>query len=113
MVYRFRGQTEVGVVARNLNATLTIAAGVVLAADSSESTNDLLLVNRGSKINAVGTASAPIVFTAQQNLASNGVSDATQGLWGGIVLLGRTPTAVCAACTGPNNADGTHGRPAL
>ena len=107
VVYRFRGQTEVGNVATGATATLNIAAGVVLAADSSESTNDLLLVNRGSKINAVGTASAPIVFTAQQNLASNGVSDATQGLWGGIVLLGRAPTAVCAAGTGPNNADGT------
>ncbi|KAK0330880.1 hypothetical protein LTR94_031098, partial [Friedmanniomyces endolithicus] len=87
--------------------TLTIAPGVVLAADASESSNDLLLVNRGSKLNAVGTADAPIVFTAQQNLVNNGVSDATQGLWGGVVLLGRAPTAVCATGTGPNDAGGT------
>ena len=109
--YRFRGQTEVGVDSGTTGAdtgvTLTIAAGVVLAADSSESSNDLLLVNRGSKISAVGTADAPIVFTSQQNLTANGVSDASQGQWGGVVLLGRAPTAVCAAGTGPNNAGGT------
>lgn len=106
VVYRFRGQTEVGVDGTS-NVTLTIAPGVVLAADASESSNDLLLVNRGSKLNAVGTADAPIVFTAQQNLVNNGVSDATQGLWGGVVLLGRAPTAVCATGTGPNDAGGT------
>lgn len=105
--YRFRGQTEVGDVNSATGVTLTIAPGVVLAADSSESSNDLLLVNRDSKLIAVGTADAPIVFTAQQNLANNGVSDATQGLWGGVILLGRAPTAVCATGTGPNTADGT------
>ena len=83
VVYRFRGQTEVGVDVGTTGAdsgvTLTIAPGVVLAADSSESSNDLILVNRGARINAVGTVDNPIVFTAQQNLAANGVSDATQG----------------------------------
>ncbi|MBY9061529.1 hypothetical protein K7957_01105 [Sphingomonas yunnanensis] len=103
--YRLRGQTEIG--NGTASVTLTIAPGVVIAADSSESSNDLLLVNRGSRLNAVGTADAPIIFTAQQNLASNGVSDATQGLWGGVVLLGRAPTAVCAAGTGPNDANGS------
>lgn len=109
--YRFRGQTEVGVDVGSTGAdsgvTLTIEPGVVLAADSSEASNDLLLVNRGSRINAVGTAAAPIIFTSQQNLTSNGVSDSTQGQWGGLILLGRAPTAVCAAGTGPNNAAGT------
>jgi hypothetical protein len=103
--YRLRGQTEIG--DGTTAVTLTIAPGVVIAADSTETSNDLLLVNRGSKINAVGTADAPIVFTAQQNLANNGVSDSSQGLWGGVVLLGRAPTAVCATGTGPNTADGT------
>ncbi|WP_314374976.1 hypothetical protein [Sphingomonas paucimobilis] len=110
VVYRLRGQTEVGTdlgSTGGAGVTLTIAPGVVIAADSSEATNDLLLVNRGSKISAVGTRDAPIVFTSQQNLVSNGVSDATQGQWGGIILLGRAPTAVCATGTGPNNAAGT------
>ncbi len=110
VVYRLRGQTEVGTdlgSTGGAGVTLTIAPGVVIAADSSEATNDLLLVNRGSKISAVGTRDAPIIFTSQQNLVSNGVSDASQGQWGGIILLGRAPTAVCATGTGPNNAGGT------
>ncbi|NIJ18874.1 hypothetical protein FHS95_000543 [Sphingomonas naasensis] len=101
--YRLRGQTEIGTdlgATGGAGVTLTIAAGVVIAADSTEPTNDLLLVNRGSKIQAVGTRSAPIIFTSQQNLANNGVSDSTQGQWGGIILLGRSTTAVCAAGTG-------------
>ena len=109
--YRLRGQTEVGndvgATGADNNVTLTIAPGVVVAADSSESTNDLLIVNRGSKISAVGTRAAPIVFTSQQNLGANGVSDATQGQWGGVILLGRAPIGVCAAGTGPNNAAGS------
>ncbi len=114
VVYRLRGQTEVGVdvgstgmAAGGTAATLTIAAGVVIAADSSEASNDLLVINRGSTINAVGTASAPIIFTAQQNLANNGVSDVSQGLWGGVVILGRAPTGVCRTGTGPNDAAGS------
>ena len=109
VVYRLRGQTEVGTdlgTTGGTGATLTIAAGVVIAADSTEATNDLLLVNRGSKISAIGTRDAPIVFTSQQNTVSNGVSDATQGQWGGIILLGRAPTAVCATGTGPNKPIG-------
>lgn len=103
--YRFRGQTEVGVDGTT-NATLTIQPGVTLVADGSESSIDLLLVNRGSRMSAVGTADAPIVFTAEQNLGGNPqFTDASQGLWGGVILLGRAPTAVCAS--GNNNADGT------
>lgn len=111
VVYRLRGQTEVGTDAGSTSTstgpTLTIAAGVVIAADSSEPSNDLLLINRGARINAVGTSSAPIIFTAQQNLANNGVSDVSQGLWGGVVILGRAPTGVCRTGTGPNDAGGT------
>ena len=101
--YRLRGQTEVGTdlgSTGGTGVTLTIEPGVVIAADSSEATNDLLLVNRGNRIQAVGTRAAPIVFTSQQNLAANGVSDSTQGQWGGIILLGRATTAVCASGTG-------------
>jgi hypothetical protein len=109
--YRLRGQTEVGTdvgtTGADSTAVLNIEPGVVIAADSSEPTNDLLLVNRGAKINAVGTVSAPIIFTSQQNLTANGVSDASQGQWGGIILLGRAPVGVCAASTGPNNAAGS------
>jgi hypothetical protein len=109
--YRLRGQTEVGTdvgtTGADSGAVLNIEPGVVIAADSTEPTSDLLLVNRGAKINAVGTVANPIIFTAQANLIANGVSDAVQGQWGGVILLGRAPVGVCAAGTGPNNAAGT------
>jgi len=111
VVYRFRGQTEVGAdvgaTGADTGVTLTIAAGVTLAADSTESSNDLILVNRGSRINAVGTPDQPIIITAQQNLVANGVSDASQGFWGGIILLGRAPVGVCAG-NQVNDANGTN-----
>ncbi len=111
IAYRFTGQTEVGRDAGTTGAdsgvTLTIQPGVTLFANANESTNDLLLVNRGSKISAIGTRDAPIIITSQQNLVANGTSDATQGQWGGLILLGRAPVGVCAAGTGPNNAGGT------
>ncbi|KTT73618.1 hypothetical protein [Sphingomonas endophytica] len=97
--YRFSGETKVGTdngVTGGTGVTLTIQPGVTLVADGSDSAVDVLIVNRGNKINAVGTADAPIIFTSQQNLKSDGVSDVTQGQWGGIILLGRATTAVCA-----------------
>ncbi|KQS01456.1 hypothetical protein ASG11_17485 [Sphingomonas sp. Leaf357] len=109
--YRLRGQTEVGTdvgtTGADSGAVLNIEPGVVIAADSTEATNDLLLVNRGAKINAVGNVANPIIFTSQQNLTANGVSDASQGQWGGVILLGRAPVSVCATGTGPNNAAGS------
>lgn len=111
IVYRFTGQTEVGTdvgtTGANTAAALTIEPGVTVFANANEATADLLLVNRGARINAVGTATNPIIFTSQQNLVSNGVSDAVQGQWGGIILLGRAPVGVCATGTGPNNAAGS------
>lgn len=111
IAYRFTGQTEVGndvgQTGGDTGIALNIEPGVVLFANANEPTNDLILVNRGSKINAVGDVNNPIIITSQQNLNNNGVSDASQGQWGGIILLGRAPTAVCAGTTGPNNAAGS------
>ena len=111
VAYRFTGVTEVGsdvgTTGADSGITLTIAPGVTLFANANETSNDLLLVNRGSRISAVGTADAPIIFTSQQNLTNNGTSDASQGQWGGVILLGRAPTAVCATGTGPNDANGS------
>jgi hypothetical protein len=62
--------------------TLTIQAGVTIFGSSG---NDYLVINRGSRISANGSASQPIIFTAR----------ATQGLWGGVILLGRAPISDC------------------
>ncbi|MCP3734495.1 hypothetical protein M9979_06345 [Sphingomonas sp. RP10(2022)] len=111
IAYRFTGQTEVGTDLGSTGAagvTLTVEAGVTVFANANEATNDLLLVNRGSKLVAIGTRDAPIIFTSQQNVTSaTGESETSQGHWGGIILLGRAPTGVCAAGTGPNNAAGS------
>ena len=112
VIYQISGVVQVGV-DRGISGTagtvgdLTIEPGVVLAADDDNANNDALLVNRGSQIHAVGTADKPIIFTSGQSLTTGGVSAASQGQWGGVVLLGRAPTAVCATGTGPNNADGS------
>ncbi|HEX8448601.1 MAG TPA: hypothetical protein VF652_03320, partial [Allosphingosinicella sp.] len=45
--------------------TLTIQAGVTVFGSSG---NDYLVINRGSRINAVGSATQPIVFTARANV---------------------------------------------
>lgn len=102
VAYLLDGNTEVGVdvgatgtAAGGARATLTIAAGVTIVANPADQANDVLLVNRGSQIQAVGTATQPIIFTSRQNLAATGTSDSTQGQWGGIVLLGQAPTGVC------------------
>ncbi|WP_295562935.1 hypothetical protein [uncultured Sphingomonas sp.] len=111
IAYRLTGQTEVGTdlgSTGGTGATLTIEAGVTVFSNANEATNDLLLVNRGSKLVAIGTRDAPIIFTSQQNVTSaTGESETSQGHWGGIILLGRAPTGVCASGTGPNNAAGS------
>jgi hypothetical protein len=111
IAYRLTGQTEVGTdlgATGGAGVTLTIEPGVTVFANANEATNDLLLVNRGSKLVAAGTRDAPIIFTSQQNVTSaTGESETSQGHWGGVILLGRAPTGVCASGTGPNNAAGS------
>lgn len=73
------------------NVTLTIDAGAILVGAPGAS---WLAVNRGNKINAVGTATSPIIFTSKDNVAGQ-VSETSQGQWGGVVLMGRAPTTDC------------------
>lgn len=72
------------------NATLTIEPGTIIKGDKA--TKGALIVTRGAKIQAVGTADKPIVFTS--NVASGGRS---QGDWGGVILLGKAPNNVGAS----------------
>lgn len=98
--------TDVGTTGTPNGPTLTIEPGVTVVSNPTDAVPDVLLVNRGSKIDAVGTAALPIVFTSRQNLSATGTSDSTQGQWGGILLLGQAPTGVCRTGTGPNDANG-------
>ncbi len=64
------------------NATLTIEPGVVIRGDKS--TEGTLIISKGSKIKASGTANNPIVFTSNFD-----VDQRNPGDWGGIILLGK------------------------
>lgn len=63
------------------NATLTIQPGTIIRGDFA--TQGSLIITRGAKINAVGTASQPIVFTSNQTPGNR-----AEGDWGGLVILG-------------------------
>jgi hypothetical protein len=63
-------------------ATLTIPAGTVIFGEKD--TDGTLIINRGAKIDAQGTATNPIIMTSQ---APKGFRN--RGDWGGLVLLGK------------------------
>ena len=81
------------------NVTLTVEPGVIVLGAPGAS---WLAVNRGNKINAVGTATRPIIFTSRDNLTGQ-VSDTSQGQWGGVVLMGRAPVTDCTTGTTTSN----------
>jgi hypothetical protein len=71
------------------SATLTIEAGTTIFGRSGE---DYLVVSRDSKIEANGSASAPITFTSNQDVTGE---ETSAGQWGGIVLLGNAQSNKC------------------
>jgi hypothetical protein len=66
-------------------ATITFEAGSVIKSDVTE--KGALIIERGAKIIASGTASNPIVFTSGKP-----VDQRAPGDWGGIIILGKAPT---------------------
>lgn len=81
-------------------ATLTIEPGTIIKANAGSGVNaSVLIVTRGSKIEAVGTATAPIIFTsAADNIAigqtaGTNLSQNDRGLWGGLIILGNAPAS--------------------
>jgi hypothetical protein len=85
-IYRLKGFVRVGeeLVAGTVTkvGNLTIEAGTTIIGDIA--TKGTLVVHRGSKLNAVGTAAAPIVFTSGQAVGARNPGD-----WGGVVLCGK------------------------
>ncbi len=75
--YLLRGFVNV-----NPPAVLTIQAGTIIYGEKSS--KGTLIINRGAKIMAEGTASQPIVFTSQRPAGSRGPGD-----WGGIIITGN------------------------
>lgn len=67
------------------NATLTIEAGTIIKGVSN--TKATLIIERGSKIIAAGTATQPIVFTSDKPAGQRASGD-----WGGVVICGKAKT---------------------
>ena len=67
------------------NAILTIEPGTLIKGISN--TKAALMIERGSKIMAAGTAEKPIVFTSDKPKGQRSYGD-----WGGLVLCGQAPT---------------------
>jgi hypothetical protein len=86
-------QTRVTVVD---GVTLTIEPGVIVKGEAGTGANaTALLVARGGKLMAEGTADAPIIFTSVADeimpgqIESPNLDTDTDGLWGGVLILGR------------------------
>lgn len=77
--YLIKGQTFVRV-----GKVLTIQPGTVIKGDKA--TKGTLIIDRGGKIEAVGTADEPIVMTSNLPVGSR-----DRGDWGGLVIVGNAP----------------------
>lgn len=82
-------------------ATLTIQPGVVVKGEAGTGANaSALVVARGGMLMAEGTASAPIIFTSVADEIEPGMIESpnlepdVDGLWGGVLILGRAPISV-------------------
>lgn len=90
-------------------ATLTIEAGTIIKGQAGTGANaTALLIARGGKLMANGTAAKPIIFTCVAdeisvadvnagNFASPNLDATTSGQWGGLIILGNAPISASAA----------------
>lgn len=90
--YLVRGQLRV-----KAQSSLTIPAGVVVFEERASL--GTLIVERGAKIFAVGTPTAPIIVTSDDAPGSQ-----TPGAGGGIYLMGYAKTSVVNSCAGDSAA---------
>lgn len=86
-----------GIVKVSSGATITIEPGAVFTATTSEVSG--LVILKGAKINAAGTADQPIVFTSDNK---------TPGDWGGVTLYGDAPIKALNGATTALSEDGNN-----
>ena len=87
-LYALNGGVFIGDDKEN-SATLTIEAGTTIFGRSG---GDYLVVSRDSKIDAQGSADAPITFTSSEDVSGE---ETGAGQWGGVVLLGNAQSNDC------------------
>ena len=95
--------------------TLFIEAGTVVKGLSTPSTGDAasaLIIPKGAKINAIGTATSPVIFTSQfDDLDDNeDLTKDDKGLWGGLIVLGNGIVGVDGNVQNVEGIPSTEGR---
>lgn len=94
-IYELKGKVVV-----KSGYTLTIEAGTIIKAQEGSDVNaTALIIERGAKINANGTATKPIIFTSILDnieigqLSGTNLDEADAGKWGGLIVLGNAPVS--------------------
>lgn len=102
-VYQLAGRVTV-----ESGATLTIEPGTIIKGEAGSGSNaTALLIARGAKLMAEGTAEMPIIFTSVAdeikpsdieagNFGSPNLDPDVNGLWGGVIVLGNAPISASA-----------------
>ena len=95
--------------------TLTIQPGTIIKGEAGTGANaTALLIARGGKLIAEGTPSQPIIFTsvadeisqsdiAAGNFASPNLDPTVNGLWGGVIVLGKAKISPKPSTSGELN----------
>tara|TARA_R110002153_G_scaffold39099_1_gene112809 strand:- start:689 stop:1759 length:1071 start_codon:yes stop_codon:yes gene_type:complete len=93
VIWQLQGRTSV-----TYGTTLTIQPGTVIKGEAGTGANaSALIIARGAKIIAQGTAEQPIIFTSIADDIQPGqrhgstLSSTINGLWGGVIVLGNAP----------------------
>ena len=89
--------------------TITINPGTVIKGKTAPLVSGVpdpgqataLIIERGAKIIAEGTADCQIVFTAQADVLDGKFPLANKGQWGGLVILGKASNNLTLAKNGP------------
>ena len=103
--------------------TLTIEPGTIIKGQAGTGANaTALIVARGGKLMAEGTATEPIIFTSVADeikageIASPNLPSDFNGLWGGLIVLGDAPCSLGGDVTElsiegipPTDANGLYG----
>ena len=85
------------------NATLSIPSGTKIFGKAGA---DYLVVTRGSRINATGSASDPVIMTSIQDIQGTVNALTDRGQWGGLVINGRAPINDCIDAMATGGTDG-------
>lgn len=98
-VYELNGRVIV-----SEGVTLTIQPGTIIKGHEGQGVNaSALMIARGARIEAVGTAEKPIIFTTildniqPGQMTGTNLSENDKGKWGGLVILGSAPISFSGA----------------